>query len=758
MRDFVITIKSLAIETKNSVKNILEYFSTKGNYKSENDIVNLKEKEEFLIFLKNKQKKILRTLTLKKKTDNILNINNKDKKKFVKIEIRKKNFLLNKNKKTKDIILNKARLENKKKIYKKQNLSFKKFYTPQNFNKKNLNSNNSSITFNKNKNKKKYNRNYKIKSCKLYQNFKKPIKSINRNIIINENISVIELSNKMAVKSSKLIKIILNMGEKISNINQLLDQETAQLIAEEMGHKVILRHENDMEKLLINEKNNAYETPVYRAPVVTIMGHVDHGKTSLLDYIRSSNITLQEAGGITQHIGSYQVTFNNKNITFLDTPGHAAFTSMRFRGIQITDIVILVIAADDGVMPQTIEAIQHAQKIKVSIIVAINKIDKNIPNFEKIKSELSKYGLLSEEWGGNNIFVNISAKTGEGINNLLNAIILQAEILELKAVNKGMARGTVIEAYLDKGRGPIANILVKEGMLTKGNIVLCGFTYGKIRGLRNYQGLEVLEAGPSTPVEILGLSEIPYAGDTVIVVRDEKKAKAVATYRKNKYREKKLASKQKLFKKVFSNLDNKKVYELNILLKGDVQGTVEAIKDALLNLSNEKINVKIISFGVGDINETDISLAHAVKNNVIIIAFNIKANNIAKTIIKSENIKVWYFSIIYNLIENVQKYMKKIIIPKYVSKILGLAEVRNIFTFPKIGIIAGCNVINGIIKRNNSIKLLRNNIIVYEGVLESLRRFKENVNEVRNGMECGISIKNYNDIHIGDKIEVFEKN
>ncbi|QJC32967.1 translation initiation factor IF-2 [Enterobacteriaceae endosymbiont of Donacia semicuprea] len=764
MIDAVITIKSLANEVKTSVKNIIKYFSDNGISKVENDIVNVEEKKNFLIYLKKKKIKSLKLLNFKKKIHDISPVNNnKGKKKLIKIINKKKTIFINNiknitnHKNKKYLELNKKKINKNKKYYIQKNLKNKNINNDI-FNKKIYKKKKHKLHPKNNKNNNNYKK-YKLNSSKLYQNFHKPIKNINRDIIINETISIIELSNKMAVKSSKLMKIIINMGEKISDVNQYLKQETAQLIAEEMGHKVILRRENDIEKLLIN-KNNINIKPKTRSPIVTIMGHVDHGKTSLLDYIFSSNIALKENGGITQYINAYEIKFNNKNITFFDTPGHKSFSSMRLRGIQITDIIILVIAADDGVMPQTIEAIKHARKTKVSIIVAINKIDKKISNFKKIKSDLSRYDIIPEEWGGDNIFVNVSAKTGEGINDLLNAIILQAEILELKANNKGMAQGVVIDSYLDKGKGPIANVLIKEGILTKGNIVLCGYTYGKIKGLINFKGENILQAGPSTPIKILGLSEIPYAGDILIEVNNEKKAKEVALYRKNKYREIKLEKKQKQFKKIFLDLNdnNKNIHEINILLKADVQGSVEAIKDTLMNLSNEKINIKIIHSGVGEITETDISFAMASnKNNVIIIAFNIKANNIAKNLIKKEKIKIKYFSIIYNLIDDMKKYIKNLLLPEYKEKLLGLAEVRSIFTIPKIGIVAGCIVTYGIIKRNNLMKLLRDKNIIYQGILDSLRRFKENVNEVRNGMECGISIKNFNNMQIGDKIKIFEK-
>ncbi|QJC33781.1 translation initiation factor IF-2 [Enterobacteriaceae endosymbiont of Donacia provostii] len=781
MIDAVITIKLLAHEIKISVKKIIKYFANIKIKKLEHDTVNKEEKKKLLTYLKNKNFNELKSLTIKKQNNNITKYNKIEKKrndKNKKFPLNKKNFSqeLKKNNKF-NIVKKKIKnflsfnkndyketniIKNKKyKKFKKKNFFYHNKNVDKNFLKKNIYNKkrfNKNYKNNKEDNKKNfYNNNYKKNVLKLYQNFTKPIKNINRNIIINETISLAELSNKMAVKSSELIKIMVNMGEKYSNINQLLDQETAQLIAEEMGHKVILRNENDIEKLLINHVNT--NIPITRPPIVTIIGHVDHGKTSLLDNICSSNIVSKETGGITQNINAYEVFFENKKIVFFDTPGHESFISMRLRGVQITDIIILVIAIDDGVMPQTIEAIKHAKKIKVPIIVAINKIDKKISNFEKIKNELSRYNIISEEWGGENIFIKISAKTGEGINKLLKIILLQAEILELKAINEGIAKGIVIESFLEKGKGPIANVLIKEGMLKKGNIVLCGCTYGRVKCLINYKELEILSAGPSTPVKILGLSELPYAGDNFIVVNNEKQAKEIALYRKNKLREIQLSYKHKQFQKSFLNLDKENIHEINLLIKSDTQGSLEAIKDTLLHLSNNKINIKIIHLGIGEINETDISLVMTNScKHIIIIGFNIKKNNIIKNIIKLKNIKIIFFTIIYDVINYIKKYIKNLLTPKYKKLILGNAEVRSIFTIPKIGIIAGCIVTYGFIKRHNLIKLFRNNKIIYEGVIDSLRRFKESVNEVRNGMECGISIKNFNDINIGDKIEIFEKN
>ncbi len=492
-----------------------------------------------------------------------------------------------------------------------------------------------------------------------------------------------------------------------------------------------------------------------RAPVVTIMGHVDHGKTSLLDYIRSTKVASGEAGGITQHIGAYHVETDNGMITFLDTPGHAAFTSMRARGAQATDIVVLVVAADDGVMPQTIEAIQHAKAAQVPVVVAVNKIDKPEADPDRVKNELSQYGILPEEWGGESQFVHVSAKAGTGIDDLLDAILLQAEVLELKAVRNGMASGAVIESFLDKGRGPVATVLVREGTLHKGDIVLCGFEYGRVRAMRDELGREVLEAGPSIPVEILGLSGVPAAGDEVTVVRDEKKAREVALYRQGKFREVKLARQQKSkLENMFANMTEGEVHEVNIVLKADVQGSVEAISDSLLKLSTDEVKVKIIGSGVGGITETDATLAAA--SNAILVGFNVRADASARKVIEAESLDLRYYSVIYNLIDEVKAAMSGMLSPELKQQIIGLAEVRDVFKSPKFGAIAGCMVTEGTIKRHNPIRVLRDNVVIYEGELESLRRFKDDVNEVRNGMECGIGVKNYNDVRVGDMIEVFE--
>lgn len=591
------------------------------------------------------------------------------------------------------------------------------------------------------------------KGSALQQGFQKPAQAVNRDVIIGETITVGELANKMAVKGSQVIKAMMKLGA-MATINQVIDQETAQLVAEEMGHKVILRRENELEEAVMSDRDTGAAAEP-RAPVVTIMGHVDHGKTSLLDYIRSTKVASGEAGGITQHIGAYHVETDNGMITFLDTPGHAAFTSMRARGAQATDIVVLVVAADDGVMPQTIEAIQHAKAAQVPVVVAVNKIDKPEADPDRVKNELSQYGILPEEWGGESQFVHVSAKAGTGIDDLLVAILLQAEVLELKAVRNGMASGAVIESFLDKGRGPVATVLVREGTLHKGDIVLCGFEYGRVRAMRDELGREVLEAGPSIPVEILGLSGVPAAGDEVTVVRDEKKAREVALYRQGKFREVKLARQQKSkLENMFANMTEGEVHEVNIVLKADVQGSVEAISDSLLKLSTDEVKVKIIGSGVGGITETDATLAAA--SNAILVGFNVRADASARKVIEAESLDLRYYSVIYNLIDEVKAAMSGMLSPELKQQIIGLAEVRDVFKSPKFGAIAGCMVTEGTIKRHNPIRVLRDNVVIYEGELESLRRFKDDVNEVRNGMECGIGVKNYNDVRVGDMIEVFE--
>ena len=592
------------------------------------------------------------------------------------------------------------------------------------------------------------------KGSALQQAFTKPTQAVNRDVVIGETITVAELAGKMAVKATEVIKTMMKMGA-MATINQVIDQETAQLVAEEMGHKVIVRKENELEEAVMSDRDVDAEL-VTRAPVVTIMGHVDHGKTSLLDYIRKAKVASGEAGGITQHIGAYHVeTEDGKMITFLDTPGHAAFTSMRARGAKATDIVVLVVAADDGVMPQTIEAIQHAKAAGVPIVVAVNKIDKPEANPEHVEQELLQYDVIAEKFGGDVQFVYVSAKKGTGVDELLEAILLQSEVLELTAVKNAMATGVVIESYLDKGRGPVATILVQSGTLNKGDILLCGFEYGRVRAMRDENGKEVDEAGPAIPVEVLGLSGVPAAGDEATVVRDEKKAREVALYRQGKFRDVKLARQQKAkLENMFSNMAEGDVAELNVIVKADVQGSVEAIVQSLMELSTDEVKVKVVGSGVGGITETDATLAAA--SNAIIVGFNVRADGSARRIIETENIDLRYYSIIYELLNEIKAAMSGMLQPEFKQEIIGLAEVRDVFRHPKFGAIAGCMVTEGVVKRNKPIRVLRDNVVIFEGELESLRRFKDDVSEVRNGMECGIGVKNYNDVKVGDQIEVFE--
>ncbi|TRW49398.1 translation initiation factor IF-2 [Aliidiomarina halalkaliphila] len=587
----------------------------------------------------------------------------------------------------------------------------------------------------------------------MQHGFNKPASPVEREVRIPETITVADLANRMAIKASEVIKTMMKMGEMVT-INQVLDQETASLVVEEMGHKFVLVSDNELEQAVLLDRGDTGELQP-RAPVVTVMGHVDHGKTSLLDYIRKAKVAAGEAGGITQHIGAYHVDTGHGMITFLDTPGHAAFTSMRARGASATDVVILVVAADDGVMPQTVEAIQHAKAAGVPMVVAVNKIDKPEADPDRVKSELSQHDVLSEEWGGDVQFVHVSAKSGENIDGLLEAILLQSELLDLKAAHDGMAHGLVIESRLDKGRGPVATILVQSGTLNRGDIVLCGLEYGRVRAMRNELGQEVDSAGPSIPVEILGLSGVPQAGDEVTVVKDERKAREVSNYRQGKYREVKLARQQKAkLENMFTSMEEGVVSELNLVVKADVQGSLEAIIESLTKLSTSEVKVNIIGSGVGGITETDISLAGA--SNAIVIGFNVRADATARRITENESIELRYYSVIYDLIDEIKQAMTGMLAPEFKQQIIGLAEVRDVFKSPKIGAIAGCMVTEGIVKRSAPIRVLRDNVVIYEGELESLRRFKDDVQEVRNGMECGIGVKNYNDVRVGDHIEVFE--
>lgn len=584
--------------------------------------------------------------------------------------------------------------------------------------------------------------------------FQKPTQPIVREVLIPESISVADLADKMSIKANEVIKAMFTMGAAVT-INQTIDQDTASIVVEEMGHKPKLIKDDALETEML--EGISYEgEEITRAPVVTVMGHVDHGKTSLLDYIRRAKVATGEAGGITQHIGAYHVEHENGDITFLDTPGHAAFTAMRARGAKATDVVILVVAADDGVMPQTVEAIEHSKAAGVPLVVAVNKIDKDGADPDRVKNELSQHGVISEEWGGDTQFVHVSAKTGEGIDALLEAVLLVSEVLELKAVPEAPGKGVVVESRLDKGRGPVATVLVQNGTLRKGDIVLAGLHYGRVRALTNELGQQVDAVGPAMPVEIQGLDGTPDAGDDFMVVADEKKAREVANFRQGKYREVRLARQQKAkLENMFSQMGQDEVAKVNIVLKADVQGSLEAIKGALEELSTDEVQVAVVSSGVGGITGTDANLALA--SDAIVVGFNVRADASAREIIEREGLDLRYYSVIYQLIDEVKQAMSGMLAPEWKEEIVGVAEVRDVFRAPKIGAVAGCMVIEGSVHRNKKIRVLRDNVVIYEGELESLRRFKDDVNEVRQGMECGIGVKNYNDVQAGDKIEVFDQ-
>ncbi|TDX24644.1 translation initiation factor 2 (bIF-2) [Modicisalibacter xianhensis] len=584
--------------------------------------------------------------------------------------------------------------------------------------------------------------------------FQKPTQPIVREVAIPESISVADLADKMAIKANEVIKAMFTMGAAVT-INQTIDQDTAAIVVEEMGHKPKLVKDDALETEVL--EGISYEgEEITRAPVVTVMGHVDHGKTSLLDYIRRTKVATGEAGGITQHIGAYHVEHETGDITFLDTPGHAAFTAMRARGAQATDVVILVVAADDGVMPQTIEAVEHAKAAEVPLVVAVNKIDKQGADPDRVKNELSQHGVISEEWGGDTQFVHVSAKTGEGIDALLEAVLLVSEVLELKAVPDAPAKGVVVESRLDKGRGPVATVLVQNGTLRRGDIVLAGLHYGRVRALTNELGKQVESVGPAMPVEIQGLDGTPEAGEDFMVLADEKKAREVANFRQGKYREVRLARQQKAkLENMFSQMGQDEVAKVNIVLKADVQGSLEAIRGALEELSTEEVQVAVVSSGVGGITGTDANLALA--SDAIVVGFNVRADAAAREIIEREGLDLRYYSVIYQLIDEVKQAMSGMLAPEWKEEIVGVAEVRDVFKAPKIGAVAGCMVVEGTVYRNKRIRVLRENVVIYEGELESLRRFKDDVNEVRNGMECGIGVKNYNDVQVGDKIEVFDQ-
>jgi translation initiation factor IF-2 len=586
--------------------------------------------------------------------------------------------------------------------------------------------------------------------------FEKPTGPIVREVAIPQSITVSDLAQRMSVKATEVIKALMRMGV-MATINQVLDQDTATLVVEELGHTPVPQVENALEAEILATMSMAAEAEQSpRAPVVTIMGHVDHGKTSLLDYIRKSRVAAGEAGGITQHIGAYQVKTSHGAVTFLDTPGHAAFTAMRARGARVTDIVVLVVAADDGVMPQTREAVDHSRAANVPLVVAVNKIDKPDADPERVKQELTGLNVVPEEWGGDTQFVEVSAKTGQGIDALLDAILVQAEVLELKAAHDIPATGVVIESKLEKGRGPVADILVQQGLLRKGDFILCGMEFGRVRAMFNENGKPLKDAGPSCPVEVLGLSGAPNAGDEFIVVADERKAREIAMQREEKLRTSKLAAQQATkLEDVFSRMESGESVDLNLVLKADVQGSLEALRGALTDLSTDKVKVKVIGGGVGGISETDANLALA--SNAIIIGFNVRADAGARKLIEERGIDLHYYSIIYEAIDEVKKSISGMLEPEFKEQIVGNAEVRDVFRHPKFGAIAGCMVTDGFVKRNLPIRVLRDNVVIFEGHLDSLRRFKEDVAEVKAGMECGVGVRNYNDIKVGDQIEVFEK-
>ncbi len=587
--------------------------------------------------------------------------------------------------------------------------------------------------------------------------FQRPTAPVVREVELPETISVGELANRMSVKVGDLIKELFKQGMMVT-INQALDRDTATLLVEDMGHKAVIADERTAEDTLIEEADEqtgqAEAQP--RAPVVTIMGHVDHGKTSLLDYIRRTRVASGEAGGITQHIGAYHVETNRGVISFLDTPGHAAFSAMRARGAKVTDIVVLVVAADDGVMPQTIEAIHHARASKVPIVVAVNKMDKPDANPDRVMQELSQHDVLTEEWGGDTMLVKVSAKTGVGIDDLLDAILLQAEVLELKAPVDGPARGTIVESSLDKGRGPVATILVQSGTLRRGDMIVSGGEYGRVRAMFDEAGNPIEAAGPSIPVQVLGLSATPNAGDDVLAVADERRAREVAELRSTRVRRSKLDENRGVsLDQIFSQLKDGELKSVNLIVKADVQGSLEALRESLLKLTNDEVKVILVATGVGGITESDANLA--VTSNAIILGFNVRADAAARRVVEEKGIDLRYYSIIYELIDDVKKAISGLLKPIVTEEIIGMVEVRDVFRSSKFGAIAGCMVVDGLIKRNNPIRVLRNNVVIYEGTLESLRRFKDDVAEVRAGTDCGIGVKNYNDVQVGDHIEVFER-
>ncbi len=585
--------------------------------------------------------------------------------------------------------------------------------------------------------------------------FERPTAPVIHEVEIPESISVSDLAQRMAIKGNEVVKVLFNLGAMVT-INQVIDQDTATLAVEDLGHVAKPISSADVDEQLLAGEEKLSGDEVSRSPVVTIMGHVDHGKTSLLDHIRRTKVAAGEAGGITQHIGAYSVNTDKGKITFLDTPGHAAFTAMRARGAQATDIVVLVVAADDGVMPQTIEAIQHSKAAGVPMVVAVNKIDRENADPERVKNELTQHEVIPEEWGGEQIFVSVSALTGEGVDTLLDAILLQSEVMDLKAVAEGMAQGIVIESSLEKGRGSVATLLVQGGTLKQGDMIIAGEEYGRVRNMFDETGASVKEAGPSSPAVVLGLSKTPSAGDDFLVVKNERKAREVAEFRQNKAREAKLAQQQaSKLEDVFSQMEEGLASSVSLIIKSDVHGSAEALRDALTKLSSDEVRVKVLSSGVGGITETDANLAAA--SNAFMIGFNVRADAAARNAIKESGVDVRYYSIIYEAIDDVKAAISGLMAPEIREQIVGLAEVKEVFSSPKFGDVAGSIVTEGYVKRSNPIRVLRDNVVIYEGELESLRRFKDDVNEVRSGTECGIGVKNYSDVQVGDQIECFER-
>ncbi|NML25403.1 translation initiation factor IF-2 [Zoogloea dura] len=584
--------------------------------------------------------------------------------------------------------------------------------------------------------------------------FVAPTEPIVREVHVPETISVADLAHKMAVKATEVIKALMKMGSMVT-INQVLDQDTAMILVEEMGHKAVAAKLDDPDAFLEDNAEHKDFALEPRAPVVTVMGHVDHGKTSLLDYIRRAKVAAGEAGGITQHIGAYHVETERGMVTFLDTPGHEAFTAMRARGAKATDLVVLVVAADDGVMPQTKEAIHHAKAAEVPLVVAVNKIDKPGANPERVRQELIAEGVVPEAYGGDAMFVEVSAKTGAGIDDLLEGILLQAEVLELTAPRESMAKGLIIEARLDKGRGPVATLLVQSGTLRRGDVILAGATFGRVRAMLDENGKPIEEAGPSIPVEILGLSEVPGAGDEVVALADERKAREIALFRQGKFRDVKLAKQQAAkLESMFEQMGEGEVKTLPLIIKADVQGSQEALAHALVKLSTDEVRVQVIHGGVGAISESDVNLAQA--SGAVVIGFNIRADANARKLAENFGVDLRYYNIIYDAVDEVKSALSGMLAPEKREQVLGLVEVRQVFTISKVGTIAGCYVLEGLVKRNALVRVLRNHVVIHTGELESLKRFKDDVKEVKFGYECGLQVRHFNDLQESDQLEVYE--